>query len=87
MMVGSVIEQSLNDDKQAFNETDRLCCSISTHKPDMEKAIQLSSLITLFVGIIQVRRISHFLFFIFEKNKILKIYNKKNLFFSLFVLR
>ncbi|EFO18567.1 hypothetical protein LOAG_09929 [Loa loa] len=54
MMVGSVIEQTLTESKLTYNETDRLCCSEITQKPDPEKAIQLSSLIAFFVGIIQV---------------------------------
>ncbi|VIO93412.1 Uncharacterized protein BM_BM9433 [Brugia malayi] len=54
MMVGSVIEQSLTEPMLTYNKTDRLCCSKITQKPDVEKAIQLSSLIAFFVGIIQV---------------------------------
>ncbi|CAG9535020.1 unnamed protein product [Cercopithifilaria johnstoni] len=54
MMVGSVIEQSINELTPLHNETDRLCCSKITQKPDTEKAIQLSSLIAFFVGVIQV---------------------------------
>ncbi|VDK82760.1 unnamed protein product, partial [Onchocerca ochengi] len=54
MMVGSVIEQSVTESRLIYNETDRLCCSEITQKPDAEKAIQLSSLIAFFVGVIQV---------------------------------
>ncbi|KAL3994045.1 sulfate permease family protein [Acanthocheilonema viteae] len=54
MMVGSVIEQSVTELTPIHNETDQLCCSKITQKPDTEKAIQLSSLIAFFVGIIQV---------------------------------
>ncbi|KAM3715697.1 Prestin [Dirofilaria immitis] len=54
MMVGSIIEQSINEPKLIYNETERLCCSEIKEKPDVEKAIQLSSLIAFFVGIIQV---------------------------------
>lgn len=55
MMVGSVIEQSITDHKPGHNETDRLCCTKITQKPDAEKAIQLASLIAFFVGVIQVQ--------------------------------
>lgn len=54
MMVGSVIEQSLTDRTPTNNETDRLCCSEITEKPDAEEAVQLASLIAFFVGVIQV---------------------------------
>ncbi|VDO25481.1 unnamed protein product [Onchocerca flexuosa] len=54
MMVGSVIERSVTESRLINNETDRLCCSEITQKPDAEKAIQLSSLIAFFVGVVQV---------------------------------
>ncbi|VDN06080.1 unnamed protein product [Thelazia callipaeda] len=54
MMVGSVIEQSSLPFTSMQNGTENLCCLEMPHKPDLEKAIRLSSLITFFVGVIQV---------------------------------
>uniref|UniRef100_A0A0R3RHU4 STAS domain-containing protein n=1 Tax=Elaeophora elaphi TaxID=1147741 RepID=A0A0R3RHU4_9BILA len=54
MMVGSVIEQSINELPPTHNETDRLCCAKITQKPDEERAVQLASLIAFLVGVIQV---------------------------------
>ncbi|VDK80544.1 unnamed protein product [Gongylonema pulchrum] len=53
-MIGSVIEQSSSDEHVAVQQTHKFCCADIVQKPDPEKAVQLSSLITFCVGVIQV---------------------------------